>query len=623
MNSFENTKRRQCNRSIGAAVAVLGAALAAITPATVAQKSVESLERPAGPSRVEGRIAGSVASGFAFVPADGSARVPLEPGSIVHCNWPGPSSSAGDPLFRVLIGDILRLSGLLRAITTSGVRMSVGWQASEVVLPRPGVQAVLQRPGVAQVFVDNFETLEPSRWSMSGKVSLVDEPHASERRSLRIPAGGASLVHNLEEPLSAGRLDLAFHDDALVSAGQKWSIDLTFRGPVGPSLVRVVPGWSDESVALESPSGPALPVQRLARSKGWHRFALQFGPEKTEISVDGKDLAHGRGPEGPLISIGLTSWAPAEGTPALDPSRTPACHIDDLQLVRFAEPPASYEMDITQDEARLVVGDQLFGGVVKADSLRVAMTVLGEAVSLPWAQLAGIHFRRVPAQGAPVEGLLARVEWRSAPGGDSGDLDYAEGAITAVSDRAITLATPYSGILSIPRPLLRRLLIQGTGRRYVIDATAHHLGDEISISPPVLNPPEPEGGVLERSIELAEAPGGPWFLVLDVVQVVDENNDDKFSARVRNGEFRTNAIVNGQRIDYVNRHIKTKNETPERVTMAIPAGLLHPGKNTIRLELTGAAEKDTQLDDLGVLQMALDLAKPTAPEGSGAQSVRP
>ena len=56
--------------------------------------------------------------------------------------------------------------------------------------------------------------------------------------------------------------------------------------------------------------------------------------------------------------------------------------------------------------------------------------------------------------------------------------------------------------------------------------------------------------------------------------------------------------------------------------MAIPPGLLHAGKNTIRLELTGAAEKDTQLDDLGVLQIALELAIP-GPQGQQAQSARP
>ena len=172
------------------------------------------------------------------------------------------------------------------------------------------------------------------------------------------------------------------------------------------------------------------------------------------------------------------------------------------------------------------------------------------------------------------------------------------------------LATPYSGVLSIPRDLLHTLTIRGFGRWYLIDATAHHLGDEFSNSPPILDPPDPEGGVLEKLINLQEIPAGSWSLVLDVVQVVGENGDPDYSEKVRNGELRTYALVNGQRIDYVNRHIKTKNETPERVIMAIPAGLLHAGKNTIRLELTGTAEKNTQLDDLGILQMALTLTPP-------------
>jgi hypothetical protein len=185
------------------------------------------------------------------------------------------------------------------------------------------------------------------------------------------------------------------------------------------------------------------------------------------------------------------------------------------------------------------------------------------------------------------------------------------------------MATPFSGTLSIPRALVERLLVHTSGRRYTIDATSHHLGDEISTRAPVLDPPEPEGGVLERSIELKDAAGGPWFLVLDVLEVVGEHNDEHFSARVRNGELLTYAAVNGRRIDNVNRHIKTENKTPERVAMAIPAGLLHRGKNTIRLELTGTAEKDKQLDDLGVLEIALELRTPPNAKGRGAESGRP
>jgi hypothetical protein len=92
---------------------------------------------------------------------------------------------------------------------------------------------------------------------------------------------------------------------------------------------------------------------------------------------------------------------------------------------------------------------------------------------------------------------------------------------------------------------------------------------------------------------------------------------------VRNGEFLTHLAINGRRFDNLNRHIRTENTTPERVTIAIPAGMLHTGKNTVRLELTGTADKETQLDDLGVLKMAIELLREADSKGRGAQSGRP
>ncbi len=183
------------------------------------------------------------------------------------------------------------------------------------------------------MLVDGFETLETSRWSITGKPEVVAVPHLTDKHSLRLPAGGTSLVHNLAEPMAAGRFDLAFLDDGAVVAGQQWSIELTFQGTSGLSLVRVSLGWSEESLAVESPSG--LAVQRLARTPGWHRFSLRFGPNQTEASVDGKELAHGKGPDGPLVAIRLASSASgADGAPkgpgrplrrpAIDPVRRTA-----------------------------------------------------------------------------------------------------------------------------------------------------------------------------------------------------------------------------------------------------------------------------------------------------------
>ncbi len=320
----------------------------------------------------------------------------------------------------------------------------------------------------------------------------------SERKSLRIPSGGASISRKLDEPLAAGRLELAYHDDGLVAPGLRWSIDLAFKGPSETSVLRVIPGWADESLAVEMPGFPALAIQPLARTPGWHRFVLRFNPENTEISVDGKVLAHGKTPAGQLISIAIASASTATPAKAPEDPKTPVCFIDDLQLTRFTQPSATVELDVNQDEGRLVVGDQLFGEVQKADSEQMMMAVEGKTISLPWSQISGLYFRRVSAAGTPVQGLLARVQWQPVPGQDPANLDFAEGAITSASERVITVATPYSGFLSIPRELIQTIRVRGFGRRYLIDATAHHLGDEVSITAPVLDPPEPEGAVLER-----------------------------------------------------------------------------------------------------------------------------
>ena len=594
--------------AIGRAILRMAFGLAAPLPALLlpapqarGQAAPETLERPDG-RKVEGRLEGDARSGFRFVPRDGGAPLALEPGCVVHQGGPGPNILASPPPFHVLVGEAARLSGSLRGWTGATVRLGVGWQPGEVTLPRPCVQAIVQQPGEARVLVEGFEALDPARWSIRGAAELVDQPHLSERRSLRLLAEGAALTYTLEEPLGTGRLDLAFFDDGSVVAGRQCVLEPGFRSAAGRSVIRVILGWSEETLAVESPSGPALAVQRLARSRGWHRLSLRFGPDLTEIAVDGKELAHGKGPDGPLITVHLATRATAAGAAP----KALAAHFDDVQLIRFAEPPASLEIDVSQDEARLVIGDQLYGEIQSADAERIVMAVDGRPVSLRWAEVAGLYFRRTPVQGNPIAGLLVRAEWRAAPGGQASDLDFAEGALLAQSAGALTLATPYSGTLTIPRSHLRRFVVLSQGRRLVIDASAHHLGDEISVTAPVLDPPQPEGLTLERTITLEQLPDRPAELVLDVVEVVGEIGDSRYSQQVRNGELRTYVEVNGRRIDYLNRYIKTRNQTPERIRLPIPRGLLRQGRNALRIEVTGTDSPPPLFDDLGILQIALE-----------------
>ena len=571
-----------------------------VGPPLNAPREGETLVRPDG-QRIAGKLRGDATAGFAFVPEGTNEALRLEPGSLIVFDGPGPDPTLGFFPFRVEMGLGQRISGRLAALDQRHARLTETSIGGPVAISRPGISAVIQRPGEVLVFQDGFEMIDGTRWTEIGDPDLVEQPRAVGAHSLRIPAGGTSMTCRLADPVGSGRLELAFHDDGSVAQGHQWFVDLLFRGPTGPETIRAVLGWAEESLSVES-QGPALAVQRLARKTGWHRLSLRFGPSQTEIAVDGNDLAHGKGPGGPLVEIRLASSSSGK-TEA--PERVGGV-LDDLRLVRFTEPIGGLEIDANQDELRLAGGDQLFGTLGNADGERLRLKVDDREVSLPWSEVSGVYFRRDARQGVPVEGLLARLEWRAAAGGDPGDLDMAEGALTAVSEAGLVLATPYAGRLTLPRDRRRWVRVQGNGRRIVIDPTAHHLGDQISSTPPMLDPPRPEGGVLERTVDLESVPAWPASLVLDVVQVVGEANGLPFADRVQKGELLTNVAINGKPIDYLNRHISSKNETPERIRLPIQAGVLHPGRNVIRFEQVAQAADPTSLDDLGVLGIALE-----------------
>ena len=296
------------------------------TPPAAARS--ETLVRADG-GRIPGKLSGQAAAGFVFLPEGAATPLPLEPGAVVAFEGPGPDPSSGFPPFQLHLGLGQRVSGRLGSVTESTIHLADGPGGRPIALPRDAARALLQRAGEAQVFRDGFEAIESKRWARIGDPEIVDEPRTEGEHSLRIPAGGTSLTCGLPEPVGSGRLEIAYHDTLVVAPDQQRVVDLTFRGPAGPETIRVVLGWSEESLAVESPTGPALAVQHLARREGWHRLSVRFGPEMTEIAVDGDELAHGKGPGGPLVEIRLASYPIGKSMPP--PGL--AGHFDDLSLV--------------------------------------------------------------------------------------------------------------------------------------------------------------------------------------------------------------------------------------------------------------------------------------------------
>lgn len=563
-----------------------------------------------GQAPVRGRLEAGAGPGVVFVGADGRRR-PLEAGQVFRFEGTGPPPSAGVPPFRVDLGLGQRLSGRLVSIDDRRLVLQDVVTSGELRVERAGVRSIVQRPGESVVFQDGFEALDSAVWTVVGGPRAASERKLAGASALRLPAGGASVTHALPAPVGSGRLETAFHDGGETAAGHAWFVDATFRCSEGPVTVRAVLGWSGPTLAVESTAGPALAVQRLARAEGWHRLAVRFGGDRCEVSVDGNELAHGKGFDGPLVQVRLASTAGADAPPA----PAVAGWFDDLRLVRFAEPSGTPEVDVTQDEVRLTTGDQVYGQVVRAGPERTEARVDGRLVAFAWSETAGLYFRREARPGTPVSGLLARAEWRSASGGDPEDVDAVEGALVAVSDASVRLETPYCGTLELARDRISTLRVTGRGHRLVVDPLAHHLGDEISNTPPLLDPARPEGGVLERSFELPTPPTSPAWLVLDVLGVVGEGGDTPFSALVKKGELRTNVSINGAPFDNLNRFITTRNETPERIRIPVPKGLLKAGRNVVRFDQVGIASDPNYLDDLGVLGIALETADAPADAG--------
>jgi hypothetical protein len=106
-------------------------------------------------------------------------------------------------------------------------------------------------------------------------------------------------------------------------------------------------------------------------------------------------------------------------------------------------------------------------------------------------------------------------------------------------------------------------------------------------------------------------------LTFDVVGVEGEASPLPFAAELRRGGLRTYVILNGRRVDSFNRHITSKNEAPERIRLALPAGLLRPGENRLRIEQVGKLKEPEVLDDLGVLGIAVEFPAPS-PTSVGA-----
>ncbi len=465
---------------------------------------------------------------------------------------PPPFRIAGGWRFLLLGGQ--QLTGDLLDLDAKTLRLRTAW-ASSLEVPRAAVLGVTTLPGWRPRFADDFTDLKA--WAVSGKPSV----EKGDTAAVVFDGAGQELAYKLPEPLPAGRVGVNFQERQTPS-NARWEMEAVFQRTGGdPLTVRATIAGAGDScqVAVPGMEGEAQPV---ARTPGWHRLVVQFTSGSLRVTCDDSVLWYTlkQGPPGPLREVRLICRAAGTAAPR------GAVAWSAFGIEQAADEWPRPGGDPTQDEVWLDDGDQLFGKVVRADRRAVELQGRFGARTFPWPKVHGLFFRRAAPPPATTRGAHVRLGLAS---GLAADLDVLEGVVRSLDARSLTLRHAVLGELSIDRVFVREVRPQFHGRRIELDLGFHSFRAA-------------EQPAWRGSFPLDAVPKGAR-LVLDVVGLAESGP-------------RIEVVVNGRRVDYLNRHVDRASRQPRRLVVALPGDALEAGENAIELARR-ASEGPQPIDD--------------------------
>jgi hypothetical protein len=162
------------------------------------------------------------------------------------------------------------------------------------------------------------------------------------------------------------------------------------------------------------------------------------------------------------------------------------------------------------------------------------------------------------------------------------------------------LAHPVLGELEIGRAWLTELRTILVGERIELDRSPRHLGKQFC---PRFRNPEPDGLVLRRGFRLTQ-PATAVRLLVCVAHLPGRNDGPDIRQSLEQGSLRTEVLLNGQVIDYLNRYVDRASPTPTRLTVPLPVAKLQEN-NT--LELRQRLDPRTlQVADCEILELLVE-----------------
>jgi hypothetical protein len=481
-----------------------------------------------------------------------------------------PRPRTAGAVHRITLSDGQHLSSELIELSTSVVRIQPAWADKPLSIPRSAVLSISQSPGEITLLDEDFET-DLAAWKTRGEPELSERQSQSGHKSLLMSTPGQKLEYVPTRPVEAGRLALSYFADLIPPVGARWVMDLEFAGKESPERVSLELAGRGTSSALTVPFNPAR----------WRRLVLEWRRDSLIVQIDGAILHQvNRKASGALRTVRLRCL---NGPAAVVLGGE--VWIDDLRLTRFVDDLPRPPQEPEQDAIWLADGDQLFGTVLGADRRTIQLQSRSGERTLAWADVRAIHLRR---QSSPIRSSIGEhVKIRL---GEGNRLDELHGVLTSLDDRKLAFQHPVLGALSLDRGWLRQMQGRFFGRRIELDDAPHHLGQHL-----LPESPRPEGMSLRRTFTIPAVPSTARLQVT-VAHMPAAGDEPAVARMLARGGLRTEVVLNGRVIDYLNRHATRTSSVPQIITITLPASVLRAGDNVLELRQTVDSESGRSAD---------------------------
>ena len=215
----------------------------------------------------------------------------------------------------------------------------------------------------------------------------------------------------------------------------------------------------------------------------------------------------------------------------------------------------------------------------------------------------GLHIRVFLADELPNEGLRDGEQIAECSVGSTSSRCFV-GRLTVSRHNDLALVHPALGQMRWDRSQVARLEILFFGEQIVFLPSNFQLGNELRTD---MGQIRPSGSKRQIEFVLDDTLVSRAWISMRVQGMEAQQPGGRFERLIESGCLRTNLLVNGQAVDYLNRHLAHAPRQCQRIRIPLPSQLLTAGTNRLLLSQSSLGQHSDELDDCGIYDLAIEL----------------